>query len=309
MATPAKTIRPVRTWAHALAILIAVLCLMPARVSAAVAFTNQEYYLHAGSPFTITWEGNRGPVSLALMKGPDENLKEVVSIVEEYEGTEYTWTPPADLEPNSYIIRLRDAGSTDYSPRFKYPAPPETSTTKSATPSSSSSSSSSPSASATNAASTDDDDASDPTAPLSTTAVAIIGALGGALLLAFAAICAYYIAYRKLKRKYMAATGNDWPVGASFGGPDDTNMTHYGGSTSQGQGAGLSYTPVHGGAYPEHAASAAGLHMQLPSPGGVGGGPKVEAQQYGYPQYQLPLELPERGQVEAELSAEGRHQR
>ncbi|KAL1842457.1 hypothetical protein VTJ49DRAFT_5194 [Mycothermus thermophilus] len=317
MATPAKTIRPARTWAHVLAVLLVVLCVMPARVLAAVAFTNQEYYLHAGSPFTITWEGNRGPISLALMNGPDENLKEVISIVEDYEGTEYTWTPPADLKADSYILRLRDAGSTDYSPRFKYPVPPVTSTSKvSATPSSTSSSSPS-----TNSPSTDDSSSSSST--LSTTALAVIGALGGALLLALAGICAYYIAYRKLKRKYSALTTNDWNAGASFGGGinDDTNTAHYGSSGMHGQGMGLPLTPVYGGAYPEHAAaagSAAALHMNVPSPSSAGGvtttgsafmgGTKMEGQ-YGYQQYQPPTELPERGQIEAELSAEGRHQR
>ncbi|KAJ4289283.1 hypothetical protein N0V88_007034 [Collariella sp. IMI 366227] len=89
---------------------------------AAVAFTNNEYYLHAGSPFTVTWTGNRGPVTLTLTNGPDENLQTVLVIVSNYEGQSYIWTPPAELPADSYILQLEDAGSADYSARFKYPA-------------------------------------------------------------------------------------------------------------------------------------------------------------------------------------------
>lgn len=98
--------------------------LLSARAFAAVSFTNSEYYIQEGQPFTITWSGNRGPVTVSLMKGPDANLQLVFVIVTGYEGQEYTWTPPPTLAAESYELQIEDAGSTDYSPRFRYPAPP-----------------------------------------------------------------------------------------------------------------------------------------------------------------------------------------
>lgn len=104
---------------------------MPAGVLAAVTFTNSEYYTHEGVPFTITWTGNRGPVTVTLMNGPDANLVSVLVIISDYNAQEYTWTPPPTLPADSYLLRVEDAGSTDYSPRFRYPAPLPISTTSS----------------------------------------------------------------------------------------------------------------------------------------------------------------------------------
>lgn len=159
----------------------------------------------------------------------------------------------------------------------------------------------------------------------------MIGALGGALLLAFLGLVAYYIAYRKLKRRYQALANND--VG-SFGGHDDA-QTHYGGMMDprlqQHNLGGMPLTPVYGSQFQEHAAAASQFNM-IPSPSSAGvapsgstyfgaGGAKMEGQ-YGYAAYpgqqshgqdptlpQPPAELPERGQQEAELSAEGRYQK
>ena len=107
------------------------LLFMPAGTLAAVTFTNSEYYTHEGVPFTITWTGNRGPVTVTLMNGLDADLQPVLVIVSDYNAQEYTWTPPPTLPADSYLLRLEDAGSTDYSPRFRYPAPPPISTTSS----------------------------------------------------------------------------------------------------------------------------------------------------------------------------------
>jgi hypothetical protein len=105
------------------------LLFMPAGILAAVKFTNDEYYINKGIQFTITWTGNRGPVAVTLMKGLDADLQEVLVIVSDYNAQEYTWTPPPTLPADSYLLRVEDAGSTDYSPRFRYPAPPPISTT------------------------------------------------------------------------------------------------------------------------------------------------------------------------------------
>jgi hypothetical protein len=111
--------------------ILALALFLSAPVFAAVTFINSEYYIHEGMPFTISWTGNRGPVGVSLMKGPDENLELVLTIISASEAQEYTWTPPPTLPADSYILRLQDAGSADYSPRFRYPAPPLPSTTSS----------------------------------------------------------------------------------------------------------------------------------------------------------------------------------
>ncbi|AEO71960.1 uncharacterized protein THITE_117183 [Thermothielavioides terrestris NRRL 8126] len=94
------------------------------RALAGVVFTNDDYYIYAGQPFTITWTDARGPVTITLMEGPDIDLQEVLVIVSGYQGQEYTWTPPPTLAAGSYELQISDGGSTDYSPRFTYPAPP-----------------------------------------------------------------------------------------------------------------------------------------------------------------------------------------
>jgi hypothetical protein len=104
---------------------------MPAGTLAAVTFANNEYYIHEGLPFTITWTGNRGPVTVTLMNGLDADLQPVLVIVSDYIAQEYTWTPAPTLPADSYLLRVEDAGSTDYSPRFRYPAPLPISTTSS----------------------------------------------------------------------------------------------------------------------------------------------------------------------------------
>jgi hypothetical protein len=106
------------------AALLAQLLLLVPLVLAAVSFTNADYYVYPSVPFTITWTDARGPVNITLMNGPDEYLKEVLLIVAALEGAEeYSWTPPPTVPPDSYILRIEDGGSTDYSPRFVYPGP------------------------------------------------------------------------------------------------------------------------------------------------------------------------------------------
>ncbi|KAK3897009.1 hypothetical protein C8A05DRAFT_20142, partial [Staphylotrichum tortipilum] len=96
---------------------------------ASVSFTNDDWYIYQNQPFTITWANNRGPVNVSVMSGPDENLLPVLAIVSGYPGQEYTWTPPPTLQTGDYELEIVDGGSSDYSPRFQYPAPPQTSST------------------------------------------------------------------------------------------------------------------------------------------------------------------------------------
>ncbi|KAK4120331.1 hypothetical protein N657DRAFT_674258 [Parathielavia appendiculata] len=171
-------------------------------VLAAVTFTNTEYYIYAGSPFTVTWTGNRAPITLTLMNGPDENLQTVLTIVSDYSGQDYTWTPPAELPADSYILRLEDGGSTDYSARFRYPSPPLSSGTTTIRGSTTTTPPSSAFPSVTTSpAPAPSDPSSSPSEIFSTPAKAIIAALGSLLLLALIALLTYCVAYRRQKQR------------------------------------------------------------------------------------------------------------
>ncbi|KAK4108543.1 hypothetical protein N656DRAFT_692201, partial [Canariomyces notabilis] len=98
----------------------ALLAHLPGVALAAVTFTNPDYYIEAGAPFTITWTNNRGAVTITLMNGPDADLQPVLVLVSDYEGEAYTWTPPSTLPTDSYELRIEDSGSVDYSPRFRF---------------------------------------------------------------------------------------------------------------------------------------------------------------------------------------------
>lgn len=100
------------TWAILLA-------LLPLPTLAAVTFTNSDYYIQAGLPFTIAWANNRGAVTITLMNGPDVDLQSVLVIVSDYEGQQFTWTPQLSLPADSYELQIEDSGSVDYSPRFQ----------------------------------------------------------------------------------------------------------------------------------------------------------------------------------------------
>ncbi|KAL2196801.1 hypothetical protein P885DRAFT_60813 [Corynascus similis CBS 632.67] len=188
------------TWA------LVALSFLSTRALAAVDFVNAEFYIHERDPFTIRWTGNRGPVSIALMRGPDEDLSRVLNIVTDYAGDEYTWTPPASLQPGSYVIRLQDAGSTSYSPRFQYPAPPEEST---ATPSAESTS---PPSSSSHSPSTTSSPDSSSVPVFSTPAIATAATLGGVLFLVLLGIVIYCVSRRR--RRGHVAVNNKAEYGA-----------------------------------------------------------------------------------------------
>ncbi|KAM7208192.1 hypothetical protein V8F20_001472 [Naviculisporaceae sp. PSN 640] len=109
-------------------ITLLVLLQLTTSVWAGVVFTNDEYVVRPGEPFTINWEGNRAPVTLKLMRGPDVDLQEVMVIASGLSGTKYTWTPPQTLNTDGYELYIEDGVSVDYSPRFQYPAPPDPTT-------------------------------------------------------------------------------------------------------------------------------------------------------------------------------------
>jgi len=51
---------------------------LAASVNAMVAFTNSAFDVEAGKPFTLTWSGNSGPVTITLKNGPATVLKDVM---------------------------------------------------------------------------------------------------------------------------------------------------------------------------------------------------------------------------------------
>ncbi|KAH6855000.1 hypothetical protein B0I37DRAFT_45063 [Chaetomium sp. MPI-CAGE-AT-0009] len=281
---------------------------LSAPVLAGVTFTNTEYYLHAGTPFTITWTDNRGAVGVSLMKGPDENLELVLVIVSNYDGQEYVWTPPSTLPADSYILRLEDAGSADYSPRFRYPAPPPSTTT---TGTGSSGQPSPTSTAPTSSAPT----STESTAPvLSTPAIAVIATLGGLLLITLIALCVYHKAYRRKRRdmNHIVRTEGEMgmgmgmgnhempPLSATASGPISSGTyTSYGQSLGSGTAVGGGGSSYGGGT----------VHMK-PGAHHAGGGEYYAAEQ-GHQGHQGQVyeraELPVREWDDAELSAEGRH--
>lgn len=103
-------------------LLVLALAQLPGRALAGVSFTNNDYYVKAGQPFTITWTDNVGPVTITLMDGPDINLHPVLVIASAYDGRSFTWTPPPTLATGAYELQIQDSGSTDYSSRFTYTA-------------------------------------------------------------------------------------------------------------------------------------------------------------------------------------------
>ncbi|KAK4097070.1 hypothetical protein N658DRAFT_489493 [Parathielavia hyrcaniae] len=278
-------------------------------VLAAVTFTNIEYYIYAGSPFTVTWTGNRAPVSLALMNGPDENLKQVLSIVTDYSGQEYTWTPPAKLPADSYIFRLEDGGSTDYSARFRYPSPPLDITSTTVTGSTTTATTASETSSTTTSPTSDPSSSSSSSSEiLSTPAIAIIGALGGTLLLTLIAIITYCVVRRRRKQRRRL---ENMPEGASFGGG---MMDHDGHelvpSSAVGGGAYYHHHPHHDAAAvagsPDTAVSGGQAlhHMKVDGPGQ--GALYHPYQGQGYAGVgREPAELGERDM--SELSSQGRY--
>lgn len=57
---------------------VTAMAILAAIAEAAVQFTNSNYEITAGEPFTLTWSGATGPVTITLKNGPNDDLKDVV---------------------------------------------------------------------------------------------------------------------------------------------------------------------------------------------------------------------------------------
>lgn len=117
-----------------------------AAVLAQPKFTNSDFTITEGEPFTLTWSNAQGPVTIKLKAGPETDLTTVRVLTTGASGTEFTWTP-SGLPSGTYAFEIDDSSDVpNYSKRFEYVG---TGTTSSSTELSSTASSSSTSASVT----------------------------------------------------------------------------------------------------------------------------------------------------------------
>lgn len=57
---------------------VAAMAALAAMAEARAAFTNTDFTVTAGEPFTLTWEGATAAVTITLKNGPKDDLKDVM---------------------------------------------------------------------------------------------------------------------------------------------------------------------------------------------------------------------------------------
>ncbi|RYP30149.1 hypothetical protein DL767_006397 [Monosporascus sp. MG133] len=88
--------------------------------TAQVMLTNSNFNdIEAGEPFTITWSGATGPVTINLMNGPADDLSTVSEITSGQTGESFTWTPSESLPSGTYALEISDGSGINYSLRFQ----------------------------------------------------------------------------------------------------------------------------------------------------------------------------------------------
>jgi len=96
-----------------------VVAAVAAVVNAAI-LTNPDYSgITAGVPFTITWSGASGPVTIILKNGPAGNLKTVAVLTDGETDGSFTWTPSKSLPDGTYAFEIKDSSGINYSPQFE----------------------------------------------------------------------------------------------------------------------------------------------------------------------------------------------
>ncbi|KAH8160488.1 hypothetical protein CIB48_g7763 [Xylaria polymorpha] len=103
----------------------------------AVVFTNTDFTILQGKPFTLQWEGAKGPVDITLVTGDSANIRTVSVIDSGDTGNSYTWTPPSLLLAGTYAFEITDGEDTNFSPQWEYDSEenkPTTTTTSSPPP-------------------------------------------------------------------------------------------------------------------------------------------------------------------------------
>ncbi|KAL2199904.1 Ser-Thr-rich glycosyl-phosphatidyl-inositol-anchored membrane family-domain-containing protein [Corynascus similis CBS 632.67] len=96
-------------------------------------FTNSDFTITEGEPFTLKWTDAEGPVTITLKTGPEENLQTVTVLTSGETGNEFTWTP-SDLPSGTYAFEITDSTEEpNYSVRFPYTGTASSSTSLSST--------------------------------------------------------------------------------------------------------------------------------------------------------------------------------
>ncbi|KFY18543.1 hypothetical protein V493_08522 [Pseudogymnoascus sp. VKM F-4281 (FW-2241)] len=92
-----------------------------AMIAAKVMLTNSDYSgITFDNPFTITWQGATGVVSLQLKNGAPSNQLLVDTIADGLSGNSFTWYPNENLEEGTYNLEIKDSsGGVNYSPQFR----------------------------------------------------------------------------------------------------------------------------------------------------------------------------------------------
>lgn len=93
---------------------------LAAAVLAQPKFTNSNFEIEEGEPFTITWNNAEGPVTITLVHGPEKNLQPVTVLTTSGSDGSFTWTP-SDLPSDTYAFEIiDDTGVKNWSQRFEY---------------------------------------------------------------------------------------------------------------------------------------------------------------------------------------------
>lgn len=83
-----------------------------AAVMARPAFTNLEFNVVEGKPFTLTWNNAEGKIVLELMSGPDEDsLKPLRTLANLPAGSQSFEFTPSNLPSGNYAFRITDESS------------------------------------------------------------------------------------------------------------------------------------------------------------------------------------------------------
>ncbi|KAI1753789.1 hypothetical protein F4782DRAFT_529205 [Xylaria castorea] len=87
----------------------------------AVQFTTTEYNILQGKPFTLQWEGAKGPVEISLVNAKSPDHLETVEVIDSGDtSNSYTWTPPDLLLAGTYAFGISDGEDKNYSPPWDY---------------------------------------------------------------------------------------------------------------------------------------------------------------------------------------------
>jgi len=91
-----------------------------AAVLAKPKFTNSNFELEEGEPFTLTWDNAEGPVTITVVQGKPGNLKPVSVITTTGSDGEFTWTPEG-LPSGTYAFEIvDDTQEKNWSIQFPY---------------------------------------------------------------------------------------------------------------------------------------------------------------------------------------------